>query len=298
MGEEPRTEGQPPAEPGSDKAPVPAVAKPAATVQAKPAQGKPEAETPAEKRPSAALGASGAGKPAVPKHVPSPVEVWIEKYLAQAKPDSSPRNFAGTLQVIEYVPQIRLEARRRRRVFAGSLVAALVVTLAGAAGLWFHRPRWPFSTLEWGTTALALGLTLFGLYRVVRPPHVRLIVDALINRIQLWDTRGRLKMINFVGCDYLELDERRGLRGFSYGVAVEPKLGATVRLARSRPAGRTEALQNTLDLVRALVSITHLPVRLRLSRLALGAGFALPEIAPAPDPAPAKEEITAAHTGQ
>lgn len=255
------------------------------------------AETPVAAKPSHAVHAPAAAKPTRPKRVASPEDEWIAGYLAQAKADSNPRNFVGTIQVTEYVPHIRVAASSSRPAWIGKLWQALAVTLAGAVGLWLHRQRWPFSALEWLTMAAALGVMLFGLYRAVRPPLARLIADALINRIQLWDSHGRMRMINFVGCDYIELRERRSLRGFAHGIAVEPKLGATVWLARSRAGGRTEALLNTLELVRALVSITHLPVRLRPSRFTLGARLALPELAPTPTPAPPKPEDSPTHTG-
>lgn len=260
------------------KTPVPAAAPSKSDAAAHPKSMHAKPETP---------------KPAVARRVASPLEEWVEKYFAQPQADSTPRKFAGTVEVTEYVPQIRLVAQRRRRARVGKLWTAVGLTLVGAGTLWVLAERWPFTGLEWLGALLAGGASLFGVARIVRPPLDRLVVDALINRIQRWDTRGRMEMINFVGCDYIELGERRGLRGFSYTVSVEPKLGDTVRLARSQPMERTAALLNTLELVRGLYSITRLPVRLRPARLAFGARLSLPEIAAAaPAPAPAKEDAS------
>lgn len=217
-------------------------------------------------------------KPAAPER--TPVEQWVEAYLARTMGDRQPKKFVGTMEVTEFIPQIRLVMKRTQPPLLGSLPQALAGVLIGLSG--------GAATWNWlGPGVLrAVGLALFSLvfafslYRLLRPPTARWQVDSLINRVQWWTTRGAAREIALAACQSIDLLEGRALGGFRYRIVIEPRWGSSIAVAATATGARPYVLLNALELVSALVNILRLPVRVRLARLA-GSALDLPPLPPA-----------------
>ena len=224
--------------------------------------------------------------PAAPR---SPVEQWLDAYLPATLAGQQPKNFRGTMAVKEFIPQIRLVLERQRPLWLGAAWQAAGAILAGALGAGLAWTRLAPGPLRGGAAAAAALLFLFGLARLVRPPLMGLRLDSMVTRLTLTTARGAATEMSFAACDYLELDEQRWGPGFRYRVRLEPRWGGTLSIAVTETGARTTALLNAVELVRPLAQILRIPVRVRVSRLALGAPLELPPV-PAVKATAAEEE--------
>ena len=214
-------------------------------------------------------------KPAPPAR--NPAEQWVDAYLLATLGELQPKKFVGSMEVTEFIPQIRLALRRKQPPLLGSLGRALVgvlLGLGGGAATWKGLGPGVPRTVGLALFALAFG---FSVYRLLRPPMARWQVDTMTNRVQWWMTRGAAREIALAGCQSIDLLERRGLGGFRYRMVVEPRWGSTIAVASTASGARAQALLNALELVRAMVNVLRLPVRVRLSRLA-GTKLELPPL--------------------
>lgn len=262
----------PAANPAAGHRPPPAAAKPARAASGpaekvrKPEPGKPPVTHGKE-----------AGEKLPPGPERNPVERWLDAYLGATAGDVQPKKFKGSMRVTEAIPQIRLVLECRQPPLLGSrwrALAGLVLGLVGGAVVWNGlEPSIP------GAVGLALFATVcgFSVYRLLRPAVARVRMDSMVNRLQ-WETGHGAREITFVGCDSIRLQERRVAGGFRYRVVVEPRWGRTIPIATTAAAGRTEALLNAVELVRGMVQIMHLPVRVRVSRLAVKAAWEPPPV--------------------
>lgn len=232
---------------------------------------KPHAHTPVHKE-------KADKKPAPPER--TPVEQWVDAYLARTMGDRQPKKFVGTMEVTEFISQIRLVLTRKQPPLLGSLLQALagvLLGLGGGAATWnWLGPGVP-RAVGLGVFSLVFA---FSLYRLLRPPTARWQVDSLINRVQWWTTRGAAREIALAACQSIYLLEGRALGGFRYRIVIEPRWGSSIAAAATATGARLQALLNALELMSALVNILRLPVRVRLARLA-GSALELPPLPPA-----------------
>ncbi len=262
---------------------------PAVRISEKQPPGNSQAEKPESRKPE--TGKRETGKPSAhkkeePKRPPperNPVEQWLDAYLEATMGAASARRFEGTMEVTDYIPQIRVKLERKQPPLLGSpgmALAGVLLGLIGGLSSWYWLPP--------GSVARAVGLLIFALLvgftvaRLLWPPVMRLQMDALLNRLQWWNIRGGMKEITFLGCRWIDLVEQRLPGGVRYRISVEPRWGPTIPIAATRPGQRQEALLNAVELLRSMVKVTHLPVRVRVSRLAGGQ----PELPPLPESKP------------